>query len=104
MSIPDVRILGIVYKHLEHELMQSIPAHGCAEGQTTTLIGLNPSTGPDQQRQTSLHEITHVLDDRLKIGLGEGRVHRMSEALFHALRDNHAWVEWLLSEGENDGA
>lgn len=46
------------------------------------------NTPPDQERITFLHEVIHVLDDTLMIGLEEEQVQQLAAGLITVITDN----------------
>lgn len=55
-------------------------------GELRVSRALNPTEG--QQRETMLHEVLHVIDDALVLGLTEKQIHRLSAMLAAVLVDN----------------
>jgi len=60
-------------------------------GQTDHLAGqivVNSRATPHQRLDTTIHEVIHVIDGELKLGLSEGNVSRLSSALCGVILDN----------------
>jgi len=58
------------------------------------LSDMNPLT---VLRETCLHEVLHAVDHAVQSSLCEEDVHRLARALYAVLRDNPAFVDWLVS-------
>lgn len=53
----------------------------------------NPHFG--ERLDTLLHEVLHVINDQLAIGLSERQVHRIAHGLATFLVDNPRFVRWV---------
>lgn len=49
-----------------------------------------------RQQESLLHEIIHVVDNNLELGLRERQVKLLSEGLFGVFKDNPGLVKWLV--------
>lgn len=92
MPLPQsVKVGGIT---LPVVLVDDIPVDGGRasgqwhydSGELRVNRALNPTEG--QQRETMLHEVLHVIDDALVLGLTEKQIHRLSAMLAAVLVDN----------------
>lgn len=63
--------------------------------QEKSTIFVDATQDIDQLRDTTLHEIIHVLDYNLKMELSENQVHRLACGLFQVLRENKDFTKWL---------
>lgn len=76
-------ILGKTYDVIEVPEKRSGGDMGSASQQYQTIM-INKSVGKDQQKETLLHEIIHIIDNELKIGLEENDVCRLAVGLYSA--------------------
>jgi hypothetical protein len=98
-----VRILGKIFTIQtvpETEFTGDVWGRICCMKQ---IIYLRDGSGPDQARETLLHECLHGLDYSMSLGLEEGQVHALAAGLYGLLRDNPPLLA-LLSEGIDDAA
>lgn len=51
-------------------------------------IYLHPSASEEQQKATLIHELIHGVDEIYRIGLKEGQVERLGNALYMLIKDN----------------
>ena len=57
-----------------------------------------PDIKPDYLKPTVLHELIHVIDDFLGIGIKHSTVYAISAALFQVFKANPELARWLLTE------
>jgi hypothetical protein len=96
MPLPQSVKIGAII--LPVVLVDEIPVDGgqasghwdFATGELRVSRALNPTEG--QQLETMLHEVLHVIDDALALGLREKQLHRLSTMLFVVLVDNPGLV------------
>lgn len=63
-------------------------------------IKVDPNCGPDQQRDTLLHEITHAIDHEMDTGMRERQVRLLATGLFQFMRANPEVIRWLCEYDE----
>ena len=51
---------------------------------TEQLIVINREQGKQQLEETLLHEVLHVIDDELKLGLAEEQITRLAVGIYSA--------------------
>ncbi len=91
-----VNILGKLYA-----IEQKVPQvheekwFGFAD-ETGQRIVYTSEQGPDQCRDTVLHEIVHILEQQLVCGLKEREVSVLATGLYQIMRDNPELMEWIL--------
>lgn len=59
-------------------------------------IGLRLQPAMEYNQDTVLHEVTHAIDEILSLGLKEKQVHQLAAGVIAVLKQNPAFVEWLL--------
>ena len=78
-----VTILGKQYDVIEVSEARSGGNLGSASQSYQTIM-VNKSIGKDQKKETLLHEVIHIIDQELKIGLSEENVCRLAVGLYSA--------------------
>lgn len=102
-----VRIVG---QHFSLERYDMPPvAATLAEGYSrgyidhrTSEIVVSSMLGPEQERQTVLHEIIHGLGDTLHIGLDEQAVQGLAAGLLALIRDNPALIAYITETPQKE--
>ena len=93
MKIPKkVKVNGIYFKiEFVKEALDDINDHATYIGRVLfkehKILLLNSYT-PERQFRTLLHEIIHIIDDDIKIGLEEDDICRLEVGLYQVLKDN----------------
>ena len=93
MKIPkEIRVGGIDYK-IEHvkESLDGINSEAVYAGRVMFKehkILLLDSYPSEKQFKTLLHEIIHIIDEDLKIGIDEENICRLETGLYQVLKDN----------------
>ena len=59
-------------------------------------IHVSMKQGKDQQKDTLLHEVIHVIDRDLTLKFDEEQVHRLACALYQTLKENKEFTKWLI--------
>ena len=49
------------------------------------LIRINSEISPEQQEETLLHEVMHIVDEELLLGMTEEQIHRMAVGVYSAV-------------------
>ncbi len=94
--VQSVKVGGLV---LPVRVLDEIPVEGGnASGQwlyETGELHVSRSRNPSEaeQRETLLHEVLHVIDEALGIGLRERQIHALGHALHALLVDNPGLME-----------
>jgi len=97
--LPNVRVLGKTYK------IQSLPEH-VMDGEfgacnyAYQLIKYNQKLAPDELKDTLLHEMVHVLDYGMQLGLKEKQVHTIATGVYSLMKDNKEFFEWVMSDAD----
>ena len=63
-------------------------------------IRVSPGIHEDYLRVTMIHEILHVIDDFLGIGIKHKDVYSISQSIFQVLRANPELARWLLDQND----
>lgn len=93
MTLPStVRVLGLTVKVSEAELEG---AHGTYQDKDEHTIQLDKRGTGETKAAALLHELIHVVDVELRLGLKEKTVARLAAGLFQTLRDNPELVTFL---------
>lgn len=59
--------------------------------------------GFEHARDTGLHEAIHAVDHQMHLGLSEAQVEGLGTGILALLRENHAFVRWLLANQKEGG-
>lgn len=93
-----VRVLGIDYKvALVEGLHDTHEAWGIFQTAHAS-IAIDSQLCEQQRRDTLGHELTHAIEDRLGLDLGEATVQQIGGAWVAMLRENPALVAWLMGD------
>ena len=95
----SVRILGKYYK------IEPLPEHAIdgefgACNYAFQLIEFNQKLALDEQKDTILHEMIHVLDHGMQLGLKEEQVHAIATGVYALIKDNKEFFEWVISDAD----
>jgi hypothetical protein len=80
-----IKILGKTYQLVEtREDMTGGSIMGAANRQKQVITILSEGVGEEQRQDTLLHEVVHIIDIELALGLSEENVARMACGLYSA--------------------
>ena len=79
----QIQILGKTYKIIYGDEIDLCGSAGTCN-KTKQVIKIDKTQGCDQLYETLLHEVLHIIDMELKIGLSEEDVCRLSVGLYSA--------------------
>jgi hypothetical protein len=92
-----VRVIGKRYKVKVVEKVDDEDSDGesCPVDQT---ILMKQAHGFENARDTALHEAIHAVDHQMHLGLTEQHVEGLGTGILALLRDNPAFVRWLMAK------
>lgn len=85
-----IRILGMDYQIHEIPELHEAGTVGAVDNRLHIVFlgGDRTDMPPGEAAEILLHEIIHVIDYRLQLGMEESQVHRLAAALYSVLSDN----------------
>lgn len=97
---PPFRQLRIAGKR--HRILWDQDLEGdCGEcKQVGNVISVGRNMGPDEERESVLHEVVHAVEWQQGLTLKEEQVRQLSVGLFETLRANPKLVSYLLDESD----
>ena len=97
--VPDsVEVLGRTFK----VRLMAPDEHTDADGMMELdkqLISLRLNHSEEYNKDTTLHEIIHAIDEVMNLGMEEHQVHLMAVGLISVLAKNPELSKWLISNG-----
>lgn len=93
LAIP-IRIVGKVYTWASVRAPFDTDQVGECDPKQLTIT-VRHDVAPQQQAETTLHEILEAINSEMYLEMDEGQISRLSVALFGVLKDNPHLVEFL---------
>lgn len=97
-----VRIIGKNYK-IRH-VKKVDKAHSFGEHDVAwQLIKVRRNQCFEALRDTTMHEVTHAVEEQLDLGMKERQVHALAAGLLQVLRENPSLVRFLTAKNRRSG-
>lgn len=97
-----VRIIGKNYK-IRH-VKKVDKAHSFGEHDVAwQLIKVRRNQCFEALRDTTMHEVTHAVEEQLDLGMKERQVHALAAGLLQVLRENPSLVRFLTARNRRSG-
>jgi len=91
--VSSIKVVGKTYQIQERELLDG-NCFGFHNAKELTIQYIPQAEG--QLKDTLLHESLHALSYAIKLDLSENQVHGLAAVLIPYLKDNKAFIEWLM--------
>lgn len=97
-----VRIIGKNYE-IRH-VKKVDKAHSFGEHDVAwQLIKVRRNQCFEALRDTTMHEVTHAIEEQMDLGMKERQVHALAAGLLQVLRENPSLVRFLTAKAKKGG-
>jgi hypothetical protein len=69
--------------------------------QKKNVIRIAPDMGPDEERETLLHELTHAMSDQIGMNISEAKVRQLSVAFYALCHANPKLRAYLFTKAKS---